>query len=123
MLPAATPALASASAITSACPFSPGAACQAVVVHRRTADDGIDVVAVGLRFPQPFEDHQSQAAAHDAAVGMGSEGPALTVGREDATFLILVPCPLGHIDGHPAGQDDVCLIGQQTLAGQVHGHQ
>ena len=54
----------------------------AVVVDRRAADDGVDVVAVADRVRQGLQQDQARPAAEKRSLGVGVEGAAMPVGGE-----------------------------------------
>jgi len=90
-----------------------------VVVDRRPADDGIDMVAIFDGVFHTFEGDDADAIAHHAALSLGVEGAAIAVGRQDAALLVQIAGAMGNADGRAAGQGDAALIGEQALAGHV----
>ncbi len=94
----------------------------AVVVDGRALDDGVDPVAVGDGVLQPLEDDHSGAAADHGAAGLGVEGAAVAVGREDHAFLVLV-APARRVEVDRADQGHVALAAEQGEAGGVQGDQ
>src|SRR5262245_46457333 len=63
---------------------------RAVVIDRGAFDDGEYGVAVARRLRQAFQHDDADAAAAQRAAPLFVEGPAMTVGREDAALLIKV---------------------------------
>ncbi len=95
----------------------------AVLVHRRTADDGKDSVAVAACVRQPLQKQHAHALGHAHAVGVGREGPAPAVHGQAA-----LPAELGEggghrHHGHTAGQRQRGLALPQRLRREMEGDQ
>ena len=96
---------------------------RAVVVDGRAPDYRLDPVSVGQGIGQAPEHHDTGSAPEHRSAAPNVKGAGVTVGRLDAAFLVKVPGALGNAHADAAGQGDVALSGQQTLAGQVDGHE
>ena len=94
-----------------------------VVVAPRAADESVDAVAVALGVLAPLEQHRAHAFAHDEAVGLGVEGPALARARDgaDAREADEVVGQEVHVDA--ACDREIDLSGAQVDDRLVRGHQ
>jgi len=96
---------------------------RAVVVGRAALDDRMDGVAVAQRLVEPLEHDHARAAADHRAGGLGVEGAAVAVGREDGAGLPAVAAFLQQVEPYAARERHVAVVRQQRLAGGVHRRQ
>ncbi len=92
-----------------------------VVVDGAATDDSVDDVAVGEGIGEALQHHQPHPVPEDGAGRLRVESAAVSVGREDAAFLIEVAVLRADIDRRRSGEGHVALAVQQALAGQVDG--
>ncbi len=93
----------------------------AVVVEGRAQDHRVDVVAVADGVGQALEEDHAGAAAPHGAVGGAVEGAAGTARGIDAVGGVEIALSLGHLEGDPAGERQVALVGLQAARGEVDG--
>src|SRR5207249_3574561 len=94
-----------------------------VVVDGRSADNGIEGIAVAKRFVQAFEGDDAAAVSEDASLSPSVEGMAASVGGEDASFLVKVSLGGGDANGDATGEGEVAFVSEKALAGKVDGDQ
>ena len=80
---------------------------RAVVVDRRAEYDGAHTVPIALRVAQALQHDDTDAAARDGTLRLGIEGPAMTVGRQDAALLVEVADVLRQPDRDAARECEV----------------
>ncbi len=95
----------------------------AVVVDGRSANDCVDVIAVGDGGGQRFQQHGRHPATEDGPRSRSVERATVAVRRVDAVLLGDVPAQVRHADRGGAGQRHVTFAGQQALASQVNCHE
>ena len=95
----------------------------AVVVDGRAPNESVNHVPILQCVLQTLEHDEAHALARDRALGVGGEGAAMAVGREDAPFLVEIARFLRDTHGDAPGQGHVAFVIDEGLAGQMHGHQ
>ncbi len=95
----------------------------AVVVDGRAFDDGVDVVAVLNRIGQTAQHHDAHRAAEHRAFGVGIEGMAVAIGRQDLALVVEVAVAVRQLDRDATGQGHVAFAVEQALHTGVDGHQ
>ena len=95
---------------------------RAIVVDRRSADQGQDAVAVRDGLVEALEHDDARAAAEHRAPRFGIERAAVSVRGKDAALVEGIAGPR-ELDLHTAGQRHVAFTLAKALAGEVDGHQ
>ncbi len=94
-----------------------------VVVHRRPAQQRVDVIAGSSGLGGPSQHHDAGAAAEDGAAGVGVESAAMTVGRQDLAVVVEVAEAMRQLDADATGKCQVAFAVQQALRRHVDGHE
>ena len=92
---------------------------RAVVVDRRTPDDGVNAVPV-VDCRQRLEDHDTDSAAEDGAIGPDVERPAVAGSRHHRSRFVAVADAVRHPDRRGTGQHHVAFARQHALAREVN---
>ena len=96
---------------------------RAIVVDRRTLDDGPDMITVAQGIPRPAQHHAARAGPEHRALRARVKGMAMAVGRQDLALGEQIAAVLRQFDRHPAGQRHVAFAVNERLRRDMHRHQ
>ena len=95
-----------------------------ILVHPRSPNYPIDCVAVPLGLAEALQHHHPATFSRHKPIGRLVKGSALIRGRQHSAVVQKLMHPgREQQQGHPARQGQITIPLQQSLTGQVQGHQ